>query len=861
MEFEAKLPLSFQKEIFEEVRNEDGLCVVAPGLSSLRIVANILAYYSVPGSLLILLNANDTDIEILEKYLDELKKPLVSVNTDSMSVDGREKAYKGGGIFAVTSRILVLDMLTHLIPVEFITGLVVLHADRITATGSEAFVLRLFRQGNRDGFIKAFTDEPERLTMGINALSGCLRCLFLKHVSIFPRFHVHVAEALENSPAAVVEFNVEATESQKSMQTCIITCIESTIKELRRINSAHLDMEQWTVDSLLHRSFDIIIRRQLDPLWHRLSSKTKTLVSDLTTLRSLLTSLISYDCISFLKLLDTVILSAGGRNPMQNQSPWLLLEPANTLINLARQRVYSVSPTSPNVQVPVLEALPKWDILKTILDEIKQDASKTDVTPSTLIMCADDRTCFQIKDYLLSSSFDEDASLKLMQRKLRDYLDWLQRYKKIKNELQIKGIPKQRLESSNTFRKAVPPNKRRRVRGGSNATTRSTTPVEANDNIEPLFSLINSHVTTPETESSESSYFNDFSLNIKSYDGDYDDILLEELSPNYIIMYDADPAFIRRVEVYRATHPERQLKVYFTYYGGTVEEQRYLFAVRREKDSFSRLIRERANMTVLLTTAEESLTDPEHKFLQSVNTRIAGGGRVSSMSTEQPRVIVDLREFRSTLPSMLHGHGFSVVPCQLTVGDYILSPKLCVERKSVPDLIQSLNSGRLYSQCESMQDHYEIPILLIEFDQNKSFQLEPFAELSAEIGKNDLQSKLVLLTLCFPKLKIIWSSSAYATVLIFSDLKALHEEPDPETAVSYGLEPGQDATSTLNRAPVDLLLGLPYVSQKNYRNIVYSNVKNVTELCDTERRNLTELIGPECGNGLYNFMRKELKDV
>ena len=50
-------------------------------------------------------------------------------------------------------------------------------------------------------------------------------------------------------------------------------------------------------------------------------------------------------------------------------------------------------------------------------------------------------------------------------------------------------------------------------------------------------------------------------------------------------------------------------------------------------------------------------------------------------------MIVDLREFRSSLPSLIHEFGMDVVPVTLTVGDYILSPDICVERKSLPDLI------------------------------------------------------------------------------------------------------------------------------------------------------------------------------
>lgn len=75
-----------------------------------------------------------------------------------------------------------------------------------------------------------------------------------------------------------------------------------------------------------------------------------------------------------------------------------------------------------------------------------------------------------------------------------------------------------------------------------------------------------------------------------------------------------------------------------------------------------------------------------------VSTRQAGGGvQISQTST----VIVDMREFRSSLPSLLHAGSVNVVPATLIVGDYVLTPDHCVERKSLPDLVQSFNSGRL----------------------------------------------------------------------------------------------------------------------------------------------------------------------
>lgn len=59
------------------------------------------------------------------------------------------------------------------------------------------------------------------------------------------------------------------------------------------------------------------------------------------------------------------------------------------------------------------------------------------------------------------------------------------------------------------------------------------------------------------------------------------------------------------------------------------------------------------------------------------------------------QVIVDMREFRSSLPGLLHASNLQIIPVTLTVGDYILTPDICVERKSIPDLVSSFSSGRL----------------------------------------------------------------------------------------------------------------------------------------------------------------------
>src|SRR5271169_236086 len=93
--------------------------------------------------------------------------------------------------------------------------------------------------------------------------------------------------------------------------------------------------------------------------------------------------------------------------------------------------------------------------------------------------------------------------------------------------------------------------------------------------------------------------------------------------------------------------------------------------------------------------------------------------------------------------------------------------------------------------------------------------------MTGTINQSDLQSKLVLLTLSFPRLKIIWSSSPYFTAAVFEELKKNHEEPDPFTAVKIGLDPSETPGAKLcNQAAQEFLLSIPGVTSKNIGNLM-----------------------------------------
>lgn len=50
-----------------------------------------------------------------------------------LSCSSRKELYMSGGLISITSRILVVDMLTSNVPTEMITGLLVMHAEKSVA--------------------------------------------------------------------------------------------------------------------------------------------------------------------------------------------------------------------------------------------------------------------------------------------------------------------------------------------------------------------------------------------------------------------------------------------------------------------------------------------------------------------------------------------------------------------------------------------------------------------------------------------------------------------------------------------------------------------------------------------------------
>jgi DNA excision repair protein ERCC-4 len=80
------------------------------------------------------------------------------------------------------------------------------------------------------------------------------------------------------------------------------------------------------------------------------------------------------------------------------------------------------------------------------------------------------------------------------------------------------------------------------------------------------------------------------------------------------------------------------------------------------------------NLKTMIVTEEQDgkidLPIERPTIRAQMSSRIGGSLPETSDQNEAPKVIVDMREFRSELPSILHKRGFLIEPVTLEVGDY-----------------------------------------------------------------------------------------------------------------------------------------------------------------------------------------------
>ena len=144
-------------------------------------------------------------------------------------------------------------------------------------------------------------------------------------------------------------------------------------------------------------------------------------------------------------------------------------------------------------------------------------------------------------------------------------------------------------------------------------------------------------------------------------------------------------------------------------------------------------------------------------------------------------------------------------------------------------------------------------------------------EISTDIQVNNICSKLVLLTLHFPQMRILWSRNSHFTVKLFKALKANNAEVDVQKALTAGGggghggedeggggggAAGEEGEARKHLTAQDLLLKLPGVNVGNYRAIM-KKCESLSSVSRLSVEELKEVMKSEaCAQKLWEFLHQ-----
>jgi len=88
-------------------------------------------------------------------------------------------------------------------------------------------------------------------------------------------------------------------------------------------------------------------------------------------------------------------------------------------------------------------------------------------------------------------------------------------------------------------------------------------------------------------------------------------------------------------------------------------------------------------------------------------------------------IFIDTREVNSGIIEYFKQYDCDIQEKMLLYGDFVVSDRVCIEKKLVNDFIQSITDKRLFQQLKAMNDNFEKPVLIIEGQESLYGVLQP----------------------------------------------------------------------------------------------------------------------------------------
>lgn len=167
-----------------------------------------------------------------------------------------------------------------------------------------------------------------------------------------------------------------------------------------------------------------------------------------------------------------------------------------------------------------------------------------------------------------------------------------------------------------------------------------------------------------------------------------------------VIFYEPIPSEIRNIQRRGRTGRRRAGRIIILITKETKDEAYYWISKQKER------------------MMEKGMNAIKRKEVEFQDQQVEEEKSTRTSEKDDPIIYVDNRESRSKVVKSLEKIGCDLKFKNIDVGDYVVSERVCIERKSVEDFVSSLTDGErnLFEQLKNLRREYERPILIIEGD-------------------------------------------------------------------------------------------------------------------------------------------------
>jgi len=311
-------------------------------------------------------------------------------------------------------------------------------------------------------------------------------------------------------------------------------------------------------------------------------------------------------------------------------------------------------------------------------------------------------------------------------------------------------------------------------------------------------------------------------------------------STDLVVFYEPVPSEIRTIQRKGRTARQMAGKVIILITKGTPDEAYYWSSRQKERRMYQEL-------EILRTALHKKLQDPPAVYQTALHQE--NQKKLDEYSKKSNiRIIIDHRESRSPVMRFLSQKDIAVEPQQLDVGDYIISARIGVERKTVDDFLNSLIDGKLFVQMKNLRTTFSRPLLVVEGEGLLT---------KRNINHNAIFGSIASIIVDFG-IPIITTHTPQETA-DFLSIMAHREQKEGDRAIAIR---GQKTARTISEQQQFLIEGLPNISAVLAQRLL-QHFGSIRSLANATEEDLCQVngIGKNIATDILKILNAEyLKD-